>query len=154
MRSAWVTAPRRAPRTSAPCTHVGGRGHARDVGHPAWIARTHLDDADYAAAWDCLEAAVAVADATPGDVAAAGHATNVQAVVPLAAGRLDEAERLYLNARTAALQAGDAKLAAMTRRTWACWPACAATWTSPAGTTRRAWSSTARSACCATSAWR
>ncbi len=44
-----------------------------------WIARTHVDgDAD--AALDCLEAALAIAEAW-GDDAAAGHAMNVQAVV-------------------------------------------------------------------------
>ncbi|MGZ8378140.1 MAG: diguanylate cyclase [Gemmatirosa sp.] len=78
-----------------------------------WIARTYLDDADYEASWDCLEAALAVAEAC-GDDAAGGHATNIQAVVRWRQGDLDEAERLYLNARSRALHAKDAKLAAMT----------------------------------------
>jgi diguanylate cyclase (GGDEF)-like protein/putative nucleotidyltransferase with HDIG domain len=78
-----------------------------------WIARTYLDDADYEASWDCLEAALAVAEAC-GDDAAGGHATNIQAVVRWRQGELDEAERLYLNARSRALHAKDAKLAAMT----------------------------------------
>ena len=78
-----------------------------------WIARTHLEDADYEAAWDCLEAALAVAEAS-GDGAGSGHAINIQAVVRWRQGDLDDAERLYLNARGRALQAGDAKLAAMT----------------------------------------
>ena len=78
-----------------------------------WIARTHLDDANYDAAWDCLEGALAMAEAA-NDLASAGHAMNMQAVVHWRHGDLDEAERLYLSARTRALQARDAKLAAMT----------------------------------------
>ncbi|MDF1503709.1 diguanylate cyclase [Roseisolibacter sp. H3M3-2] len=78
-----------------------------------WIARTYLEEAEHEAAWDCLEAALAVAEAA-GDGAACGHAVNIQAVVRWRQGDLDEAERLYLNARGRALQARDAKLAAMT----------------------------------------
>ena len=77
-----------------------------------WIARTHVDgDAD--AALDCLDAALAIAEAW-GDDAAAGHAMNVQAVVSWQRGEMDDAERLYLLARSRAIRAGDAKLAAMT----------------------------------------
>jgi diguanylate cyclase (GGDEF)-like protein/putative nucleotidyltransferase with HDIG domain len=77
-----------------------------------WIARTYVDgDAD--AALDCLEAALAIAEAWSDD-AAAGHAMNIQAVVSWQRGDMDDAERLYLLARSRAIRAGDAKLAAMT----------------------------------------
>ncbi|MCE2902296.1 MAG: diguanylate cyclase [Gemmatimonas sp.] len=78
-----------------------------------WIARTYVGDAQMDAALDCLNAAVAIAEAC-GDEGAAGSAINIQAVVHWQLGDLDEAERLYLTARTRALRAGDAKLAAMT----------------------------------------
>ncbi|HEY0931188.1 MAG TPA: diguanylate cyclase [Gemmatimonas sp.] len=78
-----------------------------------WIARTYIADGDGNAALECLDAALAVAEAW-NDHAAAGHAFNVQAVVHWQTGDLDEAERLYLLARQRALHAGDAKLAAMT----------------------------------------
>jgi diguanylate cyclase (GGDEF)-like protein/putative nucleotidyltransferase with HDIG domain len=78
-----------------------------------WIARTHVGDAQMDAALECLSAAVAMAEAC-GDDGAAGSAINIQAVVHWQLGDLDEAERLYLTARTRALRAGDAKLAAMT----------------------------------------
>ncbi|BAH38072.1 MAG TPA: HDIG domain-containing protein [Gemmatimonas aurantiaca] len=78
-----------------------------------WIARTYIADGDGAAALECLDAALTVAEAWH-DHAAAGHAFNVQAVVHWQTGDLDEAERLYLLARQRALHAGDAKLAAMT----------------------------------------
>ncbi|MDQ6612693.1 MAG: tetratricopeptide repeat protein, partial [Gemmatimonadota bacterium] len=78
-----------------------------------WIARTYHADGDPAAALDCLDAALAIAEAW-GDDAAAGHAMNVQAVVSWQHGNLDDAERLYLLARGRAIRAGDAKLAAMT----------------------------------------
>ena len=78
-----------------------------------WIARTHLTEGDRDTALECLEASIAVADAWDDD-AAAGSAINVEAVIRWQLGELDEAERLYLNARARALKAGDAKLAAMT----------------------------------------
>jgi diguanylate cyclase (GGDEF)-like protein/putative nucleotidyltransferase with HDIG domain len=78
-----------------------------------WIGRTHQVDANLDAALDCLDAALAVARAC-GDEAAIGHAINLQAIVHWQQGRLDDAERLYLEARESALKAGDANLAAMT----------------------------------------
>jgi tetratricopeptide (TPR) repeat protein len=78
-----------------------------------WIARTHLMDGDSEAALECLEAALAIAEAN-GDDAAAGNAINLQGNVRWQLGDLDEAERLYLVARNRAIRAGDAKLAAMT----------------------------------------
>ncbi|MBL0938604.1 MAG: diguanylate cyclase [Gemmatimonadaceae bacterium] len=78
-----------------------------------WIARASVGEADLHEALDWLHVAVALAEAW-GDEAAAGSAINVQAVVHWQMGALDEAERLYLTARTRALKAGDTKLAAMT----------------------------------------
>ena len=78
-----------------------------------WIARTHHQDGNLEAALDCLAASLAVAEAH-GDVAALGHAINVQATVRWQQGQLDEAEALYERARVNALRAGDSSLAAMT----------------------------------------
>jgi tetratricopeptide (TPR) repeat protein len=78
-----------------------------------WIGRTYQVDADLEAALDCLEAAHAVAEAC-GDRGAAGHAINLQANVHFVQGEIEAAERLYLEARKSALEAADAKLAAMT----------------------------------------
>jgi diguanylate cyclase (GGDEF)-like protein/putative nucleotidyltransferase with HDIG domain len=78
-----------------------------------WIARTHHVDGNVAAARDCLDAALAMANLWHDD-AAAGHAMNTQAVVCWQRGELDEAERLYLLARGRAVVACDLKLAAMT----------------------------------------
>src|SRR6185503_1624388 len=78
-----------------------------------WIGITYSTELNLEAAFDCLEAALAVAEAL-GDEAAIGHAVNVQALLFYRMGRLDEAERLYLKARESARRAGEAKLAAMT----------------------------------------
>jgi diguanylate cyclase (GGDEF)-like protein/putative nucleotidyltransferase with HDIG domain len=78
-----------------------------------WIARSYQIDGDDEAAHDCLDAAIAIAEAWNDD-AALGHALNVQAVGHLQRGNMDEAERLSLLARHRAIHAGDAKLAAMT----------------------------------------
>jgi diguanylate cyclase (GGDEF)-like protein/putative nucleotidyltransferase with HDIG domain len=78
-----------------------------------WIGITYSVELNLDAAFDCLEAALAVAEAH-GDEAAVGHAVNVQGLLNYKLGRLDEAERLYLKARESARRAGEAKLAAMT----------------------------------------
>ena len=78
-----------------------------------WIARTYRADAQLDLALDCAGAALAVAEAH-GDLGAIGHATNLQAIIHWQQGDLDEAERLYEKARQSALEAGEAKLAAMT----------------------------------------
>ena len=78
-----------------------------------WVARACIGDADLPEALDWLHLAVGLAEAW-GDESAAGSAINGQAVVHWQMGALDEAERLYLTARTRALRAGDTKLAAMT----------------------------------------
>jgi putative nucleotidyltransferase with HDIG domain len=78
-----------------------------------WIARTHQEEGNPEAALDCLDAALAIADAN-GDLVARGHAINVQAVVRWQQGHLDDAERLYHEARATALRTGESRLAAMT----------------------------------------
>jgi diguanylate cyclase (GGDEF)-like protein len=78
-----------------------------------WIARTYQLDADLAAALDCLEAAIAIAELA-GDAGAIGHAINVQAVVDQQDGDLDRAEALWGQARAHAIAAGETRLAAMT----------------------------------------
>ena len=78
-----------------------------------WIGRTYHTDGDHAAAIDCLEAALCVAELS-GDQAAAGHAINLQAIVHWRLGELDQAEHLYSRARETALVAGEQWLAAMT----------------------------------------
>ena len=78
-----------------------------------WIGITYGVELNLEAAFDCLEAALAVAEAL-GDEAAVGHAVNVQGLLNYKMGRLEEAERLYLKARESARRAGEAKLAAMT----------------------------------------
>lgn len=78
-----------------------------------WIARTYLQDGNWAAATDCAELALAVAEQTQ-DIGARGHAINVLAIVQWKQGNLDEARRLYLLARESAHQSKDARLAVMT----------------------------------------
>src|SRR5206468_11116941 len=55
-----------------------------------WIGLTYSTELNLDAAFDCLEAALAVAEAL-GDEAAVGHAVNVQASVYYQMGGLDEA---------------------------------------------------------------
>jgi diguanylate cyclase (GGDEF)-like protein/putative nucleotidyltransferase with HDIG domain len=78
-----------------------------------WIGLTYQLDADFDAAFDCFEAALAVSGAC-GDEAGVGHAMNVKAIAHFRLGQLDEAEQLYLQAREHARRSGEAKLAAMT----------------------------------------
>src|SRR3954471_22345960 len=78
-----------------------------------WIGRTYHTDGNHAAAIDCLEAALAVAELS-GDQASAGHAINLQAIVHWRQGELDMAESLYVRARETALVAGEQWLAAVT----------------------------------------
>jgi putative nucleotidyltransferase with HDIG domain len=76
------------------------------------IARTHFDDAHFDAALDCLDAAVACAEAK-GDAAGAAQAVNLMAIVRQGMGRLDEAVTLYERARRAAVECGEDSLVAM-----------------------------------------
>jgi tetratricopeptide (TPR) repeat protein len=78
-----------------------------------WIGLTYSAEVDLEAAFDCFEAALAVAECL-GDEAAVGHTINAQAFAYYRQGRLEEAERLYIKARESARGSGEAKLAAMT----------------------------------------
>jgi len=78
-----------------------------------WIARTFMNDANAEAALDWADAALEVSEAC-GDLAGAGHAINSKAAVHWQQGNLDEAERLFLQARSLALAAADVELAART----------------------------------------
>ena len=77
------------------------------------IARTHMFDADFAAAVDCASAALAVAEQSHHE-AGRGHALNILASVEWMQGRHDAAEQLYLLARQSADRSGESLLAAMT----------------------------------------
>jgi putative nucleotidyltransferase with HDIG domain len=78
-----------------------------------WIARTHMLDANADAALSSARAAFALSQSV-GDDAGAGQAINVEGTVHWQRGNLDEAERLFLEARRTALSVSDAKLAAIT----------------------------------------
>src|SRR4051812_31195428 len=77
-----------------------------------WIGRTYQLDANLDAAFDCLEASLAVAQLS-GDAGAIGHATNILAIVYEQRGELDKSERLFLDARSHAIRAGETRLAAL-----------------------------------------
>ncbi|MCC6772411.1 MAG: diguanylate cyclase, partial [Gemmatimonadaceae bacterium] len=77
------------------------------------IARTHLADANYDAARECIELSLTLAELA-GDDAGIGHCTNQMAVLHWHLGDLDSAKRLYLTAREQAVRADDAPLVAMT----------------------------------------
>ena len=76
------------------------------------IGRTYLDDGDYAAGMDCLEGALAIAQAndSPTEIA---HTINVMAISYWQRGSLEEAVRLYGEAADMARIAGDERLLAM-----------------------------------------
>ncbi len=76
------------------------------------IGRTYLDDGDVGAGMDCLEAALAVAEANEhaGEIA---HTVNVMAISFWQRGLLEEAEPLYHEAARMARMAGDERLLAM-----------------------------------------
>ena len=77
-----------------------------------WIGRTYLNDGDHEAALDCLEAALAVAEAS-GDGAAIAHGVNLTAIARQQRGEVDEAELLYRRALITARGSGEGRLAAM-----------------------------------------
>ena len=91
----------------------GEKPDARSASVFRRIARTYMTDANSDAAMDCATAALAVSEAC-GDAAGVGHAVNVQAAIHWAKGDLDAAERLFLTARTSAIEANDRVLAGMT----------------------------------------
>jgi tetratricopeptide (TPR) repeat protein len=77
-----------------------------------WIGRTYVEDADLDAALDCCEAALAAASVN-GDRSGIAHAVNLKAIVYQRRGQLDEAERLYQDARERARGAHEPQLLAM-----------------------------------------
>jgi diguanylate cyclase (GGDEF)-like protein/putative nucleotidyltransferase with HDIG domain len=78
-----------------------------------WIARTYQADARFDEALDVLELAYCCAELEH-DERALGHAENLNAIIWWRRGNLEEARRLYFNARDRALRNGDTLLAAMT----------------------------------------
>jgi putative nucleotidyltransferase with HDIG domain len=76
------------------------------------IGRTYLDDGDVIAGMDCLTAALAVAEAC-GNNREIAHTVNVMAISYWQRGLLEEAEKLYHQARRMARLAGDERLSAM-----------------------------------------
>jgi putative nucleotidyltransferase with HDIG domain len=78
-----------------------------------WVARTYLEDGQYSAAEDAALAALAVAEQANVE-AGRGHAINILAIVRWKEGDMDEAARLFLEARASAHSAGELRLAAMT----------------------------------------
>jgi putative nucleotidyltransferase with HDIG domain len=76
------------------------------------IGRSYLDDGDASAGLDCLEAALAIAEATE-DAGGVAHTTNVMAISHCQRGSLEDAERLWLEASALAQIARDERLGAM-----------------------------------------
>lgn len=76
-------------------------------------ARAHLVEGDERAAYDVLEVALAVAEAS-GDIAGAAQTHNARAIVHFRLGELDDAARLYEAARARAHLANDRMLLAAT----------------------------------------
>ena len=79
------------------------------------VGRLYLDDGDIAAGVDCVLAALAVAEAND-DTAGVANAQNLIAISYWQRGLLDEAEELYRDAGGLALEAGDARLAAIVQQ--------------------------------------
>ncbi|MDH3271968.1 MAG: tetratricopeptide repeat protein [Gemmatimonadota bacterium] len=77
-----------------------------------WIARTHEAEGDHAAAFDCLDAALAIATAS-GSGSDIAHALNCRGILLFRRGELDAAERLYREARDLAEACGEETLVAM-----------------------------------------
>ena len=77
------------------------------------ISRAYLQDGEFAAADDCALLALSVSEQA-GDEAGRGRAINMLASIQWNQGKLDDAQRLFLQARGSAIESGDARLAAMT----------------------------------------
>ncbi len=77
------------------------------------ISRAYMFDGDYQAAEDCANTALAIAEQSA-DETSRGRAINMLASIHWEQGQLDQAKRLYLEARLSALSVSDARLAAMT----------------------------------------
>ena len=76
------------------------------------VGLLYFQDGDFASGEDCLTAAAAVAEAI-GDRSAIARTANAMANGYSLRGRLDDAERLYMQAGRDAREIGDVKLAAM-----------------------------------------
>lgn len=76
------------------------------------VARCFLEEADFAAADDCLDAACAVASAHD-DAVGVAHTTNLRAISAQQFGDLEQARALYEQARVQADAAGASALVAM-----------------------------------------
>lgn len=77
-----------------------------------WIARSWMESGESEVAWDCLEAALAVADAT-GDREARASALNSRAGLLFTRGDLDGCETIFREVKNLARQLADRPLMAM-----------------------------------------
>ncbi len=77
------------------------------------IARTYVDDGEFAAAEERARLALDISE-TAGDEASRGRAINMLGAIQWNQGAHDEAQQLYQQARESALKVGDARLASMT----------------------------------------
>ena len=77
------------------------------------VARTFLNEANYAAATARARSALTLSEST-GDEAGRGHAINILAILEWRQGNLDDAKFLFSLARESAHRSGEARLAAMT----------------------------------------
>ena len=85
-----------------------------DVAHMhRLISRAYLQDGEFAAAGDCALIALSVSEQA-NDEAGRGRAINMLASIQWNQGKLDDAQRLFLQARASAVESGEARLAAMT----------------------------------------
>ena len=93
-----------------------GLPRAAAVATPAallrWIARTLHSEGDLEAAVEVLDVSRHLAARTA-DVVAVGHADNLHAIFLFQQGGVDDAERLWRQARVSGERAGDGRLAAM-----------------------------------------
>jgi len=83
-----------------------------------WIGETFGGETNLDAAFDCLEASIAVASLV-GDSAELGHTINSLAELHNERGDLEKSEMLFLDARSHAVAAGDTRLAAATAQSLA-----------------------------------
>lgn len=77
-----------------------------------WIARSWMESGESEVAWDCLEAALAVAEGS-GDRAARASALNSKAGLLFSKGDLDGCEALFRTVKNLARRLGDRPLMAM-----------------------------------------